>query len=177
MPHQHTSRTVQETQLIGPEVHLGANCALSSLKLKFCWDSEYQYEPPFPWRLTHFGWGHLGTFGDRASLLYTDHKGDKGQHKGHCPVAMAAPAPTAGFGQESTYPCHTCFQGTPLSVLGDTSSANPLHFRQAQGAEDQQPHPPICEPWQAPKCLGIKHSRKTPSCAVLLTGRESDAWG
>lgn len=34
---QHRPRTVQDIQLIGPEVHFGTNCALYSLKVKLCW--------------------------------------------------------------------------------------------------------------------------------------------
>lgn len=125
MPHQHTSRTVQETQLIGPEVHLGANCALSSLKLKFCWDSEYQYEPPFPWRLTHFGWGHLGT-GPRSSTQIT--RVTKGSTKGiallqwlllHPLLALGRRAPTLATPASKGHRC--LFWGTHHLPIASTS--------------------------------------------------------
>lgn len=61
--------------------------AHSSLKLKLCWDnvSEYQYQHPCP---LEAGILWLVTFGIRALLLYTDHKGDKGQHQDLHPTSL-----------------------------------------------------------------------------------------
>lgn len=154
------TRIVQETQLLGLEVHFGASCALSSLKLKLCWDnvSEFQYQHPHPLEAVTL-W--LVAFVDRASLLHTDPKGDKGQHQHLPPTSLLLwlfLPPVLALGRTAPTPAKE-----HCSVSWGTSSAKPSTSDMLRVLSTTSLSL-LCDPWQGCDLL-IKHSHNTQSCA------------